>query len=1191
MAQAILRRTRLDFGDTLYFPNDEGAFGTENAGDDYYDEPGVIWGDSCIHSVQEARVRVASPAAWTPAGSSTIKASRSTEGDDDWSFVTTSFGYTIAGKCRIGVVEHDLGTERYQVWHLRTDGKVYLSVLDWSSGWSWNSHSAGYTLTTSPDACAIHPVGEITVSGTDYYAAILVAVKGTSLYAQWLMVDQATKTSWTAGAETILRLDAAVDDYHCHWSDAERIDPDDSDMHTYCVLIRATSWGSTRCYTYSRAFDKWSQGRELYPSQELFGNMRVTASALSRIDGRLWAVTSRELVGTDDLIYAPHVALCSSPDGAHWRDEYYVTCSVLRGKLLYVDGDTYCHVVGNASVARAQATIRLGQDASALKHTFSEVTGFQFQVPGVSTASALNLSALTAGTSFLSLLEPGNQLTLSLGAYPIGTYPYILYATTDLHNKARSRASGRDELDVSCFGQMARVIGDNAYRLPSAKYYDSPYCLYSHFVSDDGNALLNVRTVTGTWVTLETEEGGYVLHCSTAGISLIPYQYGPQGFVFRSRFQFKVYVKDFWQVFWYEDALNYWRAGLILDSSVKKLAIQKITDGVASNKGTWDTDPSPSLDTWYTLYVEVTANRVRAWYNESDSFDFVASPGTVTYNLTESDGPLPTEYHVGYEVVAYEDDEGAESTGTVDSADDYTLTDSGAFTGDLAGYWVRCNDQDREIISNTDDTITTEVPWSVVPEAGSDYAIYTATTIEGPQIHVSEIFASEGLVPWSVDEIADDVLEMCGVERWPFFDGDVGTRTSGPRHTRDLDLLLETTLINNTVTFWASSTDATVWSGYKLYIYTNTAKLTQMNYTPGSGQSEVTLARHPLAYLNDGATGMARLIRIQAWEDKLFLSINGRLATCFPLEKAWPAGYCWRDTTGTGTIREFSTIEDGFIWDSNELSSSVVERLLRERKAKMIETVEGSIVISRFEDGPLADAGDYTHQQVRIDMAEVGAETVSLIEMAGAWHRSGYLDPLMARRRLRYVRIDSPMATGLIDTLVDARRAASLAYGRSSPAVISLHIADPQLSLENLVGVTEPDDTVTHYRTESLSFSLVTSVDQGPQVQASFRARLEDERDNPCPPQTAVLDRLSTPPGSPSKGDRYLIVATASGDWAGYEDYLAEWTGMAWYFEAPGEGLHCWVADEVTWYEYDSGSWGIDGTYSPAVYDGGWTYG
>jgi len=60
--------------------------------------------------------------------------------------------------------------------------------------------------------------------------------------------------------------------------------------------------------------------------------------------------------------------------------------------------------------------------------------------------------------------------------------------------------------------------------------------------------------------------------------------------------------------------------------------------------------------------------------------------------------------------------------------------------------------------------------------------------------------------------------------------------------------------------------------------------------------------------------------------------------------------------------------------------------------------------------------------------------------------------------------------------------------------------------------------------------------------------------------QDSVLDRLATPPAG-SNGNRYLIIATASGDWTGYENIT------------PSEGMMTWVEDEDVYYVYSGSAW------------------
>lgn len=75
--------------------------------------------------------------------------------------------------------------------------------------------------------------------------------------------------------------------------------------------------------------------------------------------------------------------------------------------------------------------------------------------------------------------------------------------------------------------------------------------------------------------------------------------------------------------------------------------------------------------------------------------------------------------------------------------------------------------------------------------------------------------------------------------------------------------------------------------------------------------------------------------------------------------------------------------------------------------------------------------------------------------------------------------------------------------------------------------------------------------------------------------QLMVLDRdLTAPPGSPSDGDRYLVKATATGDWAGQENNIAARQDGVWKFYTPREGWIAWVADEDKALVYDGSAWG-----------------
>jgi len=74
--------------------------------------------------------------------------------------------------------------------------------------------------------------------------------------------------------------------------------------------------------------------------------------------------------------------------------------------------------------------------------------------------------------------------------------------------------------------------------------------------------------------------------------------------------------------------------------------------------------------------------------------------------------------------------------------------------------------------------------------------------------------------------------------------------------------------------------------------------------------------------------------------------------------------------------------------------------------------------------------------------------------------------------------------------------------------------------------------------------------------------------------QLSVVDKdLSTPPGSPTEGNAYIVAATGTGDWASHDKHIAIYDGDGWVFSIPQEGWFAWVADEGEIYNYVSGTW------------------
>lgn len=79
--------------------------------------------------------------------------------------------------------------------------------------------------------------------------------------------------------------------------------------------------------------------------------------------------------------------------------------------------------------------------------------------------------------------------------------------------------------------------------------------------------------------------------------------------------------------------------------------------------------------------------------------------------------------------------------------------------------------------------------------------------------------------------------------------------------------------------------------------------------------------------------------------------------------------------------------------------------------------------------------------------------------------------------------------------------------------------------------------------------------------------------------QASVLSKaLSSPPGSPVINDRYIIASSATNEWSGHENKIAEWIGSEWLIILPTEGAATLVEDEDTQYNYNGTSWVKFGT-------------
>jgi len=83
--------------------------------------------------------------------------------------------------------------------------------------------------------------------------------------------------------------------------------------------------------------------------------------------------------------------------------------------------------------------------------------------------------------------------------------------------------------------------------------------------------------------------------------------------------------------------------------------------------------------------------------------------------------------------------------------------------------------------------------------------------------------------------------------------------------------------------------------------------------------------------------------------------------------------------------------------------------------------------------------------------------------------------------------------------------------------------------------------------------------------------------------QPSVKDKdLSAPPAA-TKGHRYIVAATGSGDWTGHTGDIAIGNGSGWDFVTKAEGLITWVEDENLYYYFDGSNWIVSNPFNKTI--------
>lgn len=153
-----------------------------------------------------------------------------------------------------------------------------------------------------------------------------------------------------------------------------------------------------------------------------------------------------------------------------------------------------------------------------------------------------------------------------------------------------------------------------------------------------------------------------------------------------------------------------------------------------------------------------------------------------------------------------------------------------------------------------------------------------------------------------------------------------------------------------------------------------------------------------------------------------------------------------------------------------------------------------------------------------------------------------------------HLEIDTTLSTHTTDIATNTSGIATHLADESNPHAVTLEQARTEsnaLSGQITVGVSPTDST--HVATKGYVDTLVQGI--------SWQAPVLD------------LD-LTTPPVSPTTGDRYIVASPATGDWVGLENSLLEYDGTDW--SAPVtlvEGIAAWIEDEDKQYVYNGTAW------------------
>lgn len=191
-------------------------------------------------------------------------------------------------------------------------------------------------------------------------------------------------------------------------------------------------------------------------------------------------------------------------------------------------------------------------------------------------------------------------------------------------------------------------------------------------------------------------------------------------------------------------------------------------------------------------------------------------------------------------------------------------------------------------------------------------------------------------------------------------------------------------------------------------------------------------------------------------------------------------------------------------------------------------------------------------------------------DLAGAQHNPATIAEL-----------NTKVSDGTLDKTTDKRDPnthdlAGAEHGADTLANLNAKVSDADLA--NEAEVIKKDGSVAFTGDQAMGGNKLTGL---PTPTSGSEPATKDHVDSVVQGldwQVSILDELDTPPGSPTEGDRYLVIATATGDWAGHEDDIAEWNGTSWDFTTPNKGYAVWLEDVGRQKNYNGTVWVAFGT-------------